>query len=73
MSDDALWRRRFHIFMAVRLAGLVTFLLGIAVAYTDLVRDGGWPAVGAIISVMGAIDALLAPRLLKKMWEQQDG
>jgi hypothetical protein len=73
MSDDALWRRRFHIFMAVRLAGLVTFLLGIAVAYTDLVRDGGSPAVGAIISVMGAIDALLAPRLLKKMWEQQDG
>jgi uncharacterized protein YjeT (DUF2065 family) len=59
--------------MAVRLAGLVTFLLGIAVAYTDLVRDGGSPAVGAIISVMGAIDALLAPRLLKKMWKQQDG
>lgn len=73
MSDEELWRRRFHIFMAVRLAGLVTFLLGIAVAYTDLVREGGWPAIGAVIAVMGAIDALLAPRLLKKMWDQQEG
>jgi hypothetical protein len=72
MADDDLWRRRFLTFMLVRLAGLATFFLGIAIMYTDLLREGGWPAVGAIIVIMGAIDAVFAPKLLRKLWEQQD-
>jgi hypothetical protein len=72
MADEALWRRRFHLFMLVRVAGLATFLLGIAIIYTDLLREGGWPAVGAILAVLGALDAVFAPRMLKKVWEQQD-
>ena len=72
MHDEAVWKRRFLIFMLVRLAGLATFLLGIAIAYSDLVREGGWPAVGSIIAIMGAIDSLFAPRLLKKHWDQED-
>ena len=72
MADEDLWRRRFLIFTLVRLAGLATFFLGVAITYTDLVREGGWPAVGAIVAIMGAIDAVFAPRLLRKLWEQQD-
>lgn len=72
MADEALWRRRFHIFMLVRLAGLAIFFLGIAIAFSDLVRDGGWPQVGAIVAIMGAIDAVFAPRLLKRLWDEQD-
>lgn len=72
MVDEALWRRRFHLFMAVRLAGLATFFLGIAIAYSDLVREGGWPLVGGVLAIMGAIDAAFAPRLLKTLWDQQD-
>ena len=72
MADEDLWRRRFLAFMLVRLAGLATFLLGLAIIYTDLVREGGWPAVGAVIAVMGVIDAVFAPKLLRKLWEQQD-
>ena len=72
MDDETVWKRRFLIFMLIRLAGLATFLLGIAIAYSDLVREGGWPAVGAIIAIMGAIDSVFAPRLLKKHWDQED-
>ena len=72
MADEDLWRRRFQTFMAVRTFGLATFLLGIAVIYTDLLRDGGWPTVGAILVIVGTIDAVFAPRLLKKLWAQQD-
>jgi hypothetical protein len=72
MADEDLWRRRFHLFMLVRLVGLATFLLGIAIIYTDLLREGGWPALGAILAVMGTLDAVFAPRMLKKVWEQQD-
>jgi hypothetical protein len=72
MADEDLWRRRFFTFMLVRLAGLATFFLGIAIMYTDLLRQGGWPALGAVVVIMGAIDAVFAPKLLRKLWEQQD-
>ena len=55
MDDEALWKRRFLVFTLVRLAGLAIFFLGIAIIYTDLLREGGWPQVGAIIAVMGVI------------------
>jgi len=29
--------------------------------------------VGAIISILGVIDATFAPRLLKRAWDRQDG
>jgi len=72
MSDEDVWRRRFHLYSAVRLGGLAIFFLGIAIAYSNLVRDGGWPQLGAIIAIMGVIDALFAPRLLKRAWDEQD-
>ena len=72
MADEAKWRRRFALFMAARLFGLLTFLAGIAIAYSDLLRDGGWPALGAIVAIAGAIDAVFAPKLLKKHWDLED-
>ena len=71
-ADDELWRKRFQIFMLVRLLGLAVLVLGLVIAVSDLVREGGWPLMGAIVGLMGAIDAVFAPRILKKAWEQQD-
>ena len=71
VNDDN-WRKRFQLFTLVRLFGLGTFLLGIAIAYSDLVRPGGWPLVGGLLAVMGAIDAVFAPRLLRTLWQQRD-
>ena len=72
MSDDRLWRKRFQLFVAIRLVGLATFLLGIAIAFTDLVQPGGHGLIGGLLAVMGAIDAVLAPRILRRGWERQD-
>ena len=69
---DDVWRKRFQLFSLVRTFGLAMFLLGIAIAFTDLLADGGWPLVGGLVSIAGAIDAVFAPRLLKKLWQQQD-
>ena len=71
-NEDELWRKRFQVFLLVRLFGIGTFLLGIAIAYSDLLRPGGWPLIGLLVAIAGVIDAVFAPRLLKKMWEQQD-
>ena len=72
MADDDLWRRRFKVFMLVRLAGLAVLVLGLLIGVTDLVREGGWPLLGAVIAFLGAVDAIFAPRIVKKAWEQED-
>ena len=72
MADEDLWRRRFFLSMLTRFFGVATFFLGLAIVYTDLLREGGRPAVGAILVIVGTIDAVFAPKLLRKLWEQQD-
>ncbi|MGZ2412624.1 hypothetical protein ACUXST_002053 [Sphingomonas sp. F9_3S_D5_B_2] len=72
MPDEATWKRRFALYTAARFGGLGIFLLGVAIAYSDMLRPGGWPQVGAIIAIFGVIDALFAPRLLKRAWERED-
>jgi hypothetical protein len=72
MDDDGRFKRRLLAYSAVRLGGLAIFFLGVAIIYTNLLREGGWPQLGAIIAIMGAIDALLAPHLLKKPWDEKD-
>lgn len=72
MSDEEIWRKRFHLFAGIRLFGVLTFLAGVAIAFTDLIRPGGWPLVGGILAIFGAIDAVVAPRILKKGWERAD-
>ena len=73
MDDgDVRARNRLLAYTAVRAAGLAIFFLGVLVIYTDLARRGGWPQLGAIIAIMGVIDAMFAPRLLKKSWDEKD-
>ncbi|MEO6224590.1 MAG: hypothetical protein ABIO80_01865 [Sphingomicrobium sp.] len=72
MIDDAIWRKRLLAYTAVRAGGLAIFMVGVAIAYTNLLRTGGWPQVGAIVAILGAIDAALAPRLFKRSWDEQD-
>jgi hypothetical protein len=71
-EKDALWRKRLLVYSLVRFGGLAIFFLGLAIMYTNLLRTGGWPQLGAIVAIMGVIDALFAPRLLKKAWDEQD-
>lgn len=72
MDDDTQGRNRLLAYTAVRFGGLAIFFVGLAIIYTDLLRPGGWPQVGAIVAILGVIDALFAPRLLKRAWDEQD-
>ena len=72
MSDDLRWQKRLLAYSAVRAMGLAVFLLGLAIIYTGLLRQGGWPQVGAVVCIMGVIDALFAPILLKRAWDEKD-
>ena len=70
--SETRWRNRLLVHSLVRLGGLAIFFLGLAIIYTNLLRPGGWPQVGGIVAIMGAIDAVFAPRLLKRAWDEQD-
>ena len=70
MMEDQVWKKRFFIFTAVRLAGLAVFLLGLAIAFSDLLRPGGWKLVGGILVICGVLDAVFAPRILKREWDR---
>ena len=70
--DEETARRRLLLYTLVRFGGLLIFFLGIAIMYTNLLREGGWPQVGAIVAIMGVIDAMFAPLLLKRAWDEQD-
>ena len=72
MNKKELWKKRFQIFAAIRLFGVATFLLGLAIAFSDLVRTGGWPLLGGVLVIIGVVDALVAPRILKRGWERLD-
>ena len=72
-QDETRWRKRLLAYTAARLGGLVIFGLGVAIFYTDLLREGGWPQVGDIVIILRLIDALFAPMVLKKHWDKEDG
>ena len=68
MNDEELWRRRFLQMSLVRLVGLAVFLFGVAVVFTDVLRPGGLPQLGAFLVIAGALTSVLAPRILKRLW-----
>ena len=70
--DDDVARQRLLVYTLVRLIGLAIFFLGIAIIYTDLLRPGGWPQIGAIVAIIGVVDSVIAPRLLKRSWDKGD-
>lgn len=70
-DEERLWKRRFGLFALVRLAGLALFLLGVAICFTDLLRPGGWPLLGAVLAITGAIEAVITPRVLKRSWDRR--
>ena len=72
MMDEDTARQRLLVYSFVRFVGLAIFFLGIAIIYTNLVRPGGWPQLGAVIAIVGVIDSVLAPRLLKRAWDKAD-
>jgi hypothetical protein len=72
MADEDKWRQRFNLFMGIRLFGLLVFFAGLAIVFTNLLRPGGWPVVGSIVMILGLLDSVVAPRILKKKWEAED-
>ena len=71
-DDDRQARNRLLVYTLLRGGGVVIFLFGMAIMYTNLLRPGGWPQVGAIIAIVGVVDAMVMPLLIKRSWDKRD-
>ncbi|RST31973.1 hypothetical protein HMF7854_14845 [Sphingomonas ginkgonis] len=71
-EEHALWRKRFMVFAIFRLLGVGMVFAGIAIALGDLVRPGGSLPFGLPLVLVGALDALFVPRILKAAYRRQD-
>jgi len=65
-------KRQFTVFAILRVGGLLLFLTGIAIAFTDLLKPGGWKLLGGILVIVGAIEAVISPRLVKRTMARTD-
>lgn len=72
MMDEEIAKRRLLLYTGVRMSGVVLCLIGVAIAYGNVLRAGGWPQVGAAIVIIGALHALVSPHLLKKKWDREE-
>ncbi len=70
-DDDAMWKRRFHLFALLRLSGLVILFLGMAIMLTDLVQPGGSRLIGGMLVAAGLVEAIVAPQILKRSWDKK--
>ena len=71
MNEDQAEKKRFQIFAVVRLFGVGLFLLGTAIAFTDLLKPGGWPLVGGVLAITGVLDAVFASRVVRRASERK--
>jgi hypothetical protein len=70
--DEEIAKRRLLTLTGIRLCCLLFVFLGLTVIYTDFVRRGGWPQLGAGFCVAGALAFLLIPRATKRSWDRED-
>jgi hypothetical protein len=71
MAEHDPHKRRFLLFSAARLTGVAIMGLGFAVAFSDLVRDGGFRQLGGLLIALGTIELVIVPLLLKRAWDRR--
>lgn len=69
--DEEQAKRQFLIFAMLRISGVAMVIAGVFIAFTDVLRTGGWPVPGFILVIAGVIDAVIAPRLVKRGMERE--
>ena len=71
MTEHDPYKSRFLLFSAARLGGLAIMGLGFVVAFSDLVRVGGYRHLGGLLIAIGTIEMVVVPLLLKRMWNDK--
>lgn len=71
-EDKSMWRNRFILLNLTRIGGTLVVLVGLIIWQTDLVREGGWMALGFPLALIGIAASFGGPRYLARKWRTPD-
>lgn len=72
-EQERLARARYGILTMLRASGVVLMLLGLWIWHGDILRAGGWAALGAPLFVGGLVESLVLPQYLARHWRSPPG
>jgi hypothetical protein len=70
---ERLARTRYAILSALRASGALVMILGLWIWYGNVLRGGGWPAIGGPLFGLGFVASLIVPRVLARRWRTPPG
>lgn len=65
---EKLAKTRYAVLSAMRASGALLMVLGLWIWHADILRDGGMPAVGAPLFLLGFTESLLLPQFFARKW-----
>lgn len=71
--SEATWRNRFIAINLARIGGTLVALFGLVIWQGDLLREGGWAAVGIPMTLVGLLVSFVGPRWLASRWRTPPG
>ncbi len=66
---ERLAKSRWQTLQLLRFTGIIVMILGLWIWAGDILREGGWPALGAILLAVGAFEAIVMPVYLAGRWK----
>ena len=67
-EQERLERTRFAVLSAARASGAVLMLIGLWIWHGNIVREGGFPALGGPLFLLGFVESLILPQILARKW-----
>jgi len=67
-EQDRLERTRFALLSAARASGAILMLIGLWIWHGDIIREGGFAAIGGPLFILGFAESLILPQILARKW-----
>lgn len=65
---EQLERSRYVMILLMRASGALVMVLGLWIWHGNILRGGGWPALGIPLFVSGFLESLVLPQWLAQRW-----
>lgn len=66
---ERLARSRWQTIQLLRFTGIVVMILGFWIWAGDILRFGGWPALGIPLVALGSFEAIVLPTIFARRWK----
>lgn len=70
--EEEKWANRAGAVRWMQIGGLIIALVGLLMARGGAITEEPWPVIGGILVVAGLLDAVLSPKIMKRIFEAED-